>query len=361
MDGASVCDTMAMRFVGATPILRVAQYSTKGLLCCKRIYISIIRTKSYKVTVSIMKLQQFRYISEVVKNDLNVSEAAKALHTSQPGVSKQIRILEDELGVPIFLRTGKSLAQITEPGREILKRADRILLEVEMIRRIGEEYTRHAEGMLTVATTHTQACYALPPVITAFLQRYPRVKLHIRQGSPQQIADMVASEQADIGIATETVSKSESLIALPCYHWSHCAVVPKHHPLTKSKQPLTLEALASHPLVTYDFAFSGRSLVNKAFEVAKLTPNVVLTALDSDVIKTYVRAGLGVGLLAQMAYDKDKDRDLQLIDATHLFEPNTTWIGVRRGSYMRGYVYEFIELFAPHLTRRQVSAALNVE
>jgi LysR family cys regulon transcriptional activator len=330
-----------------------------------------------------MKLQQFRYISEVVKNDLNVSEAAKSLHTSQPGVSKQIRILEDELGVPIFLRTGKSLAQITEPGREILKRADRILLEVEMqitepgreilkradrillevemIRRIGEEYTRHAEGMLTVATTHTQACYALPLVITAFLQRYPRVRLHIRQGSPQQIADMVASEQADIGIATETVSKSESLIALPCYHWSHCAVVPKHHPLTKSKQPLTLEVLASYPLVTYDFAFSGRSMVNKAFEVAKLTPNVVLTALDSDVIKTYVRAGLGVGLLAQIAYDKNKDKDLQLIEAAHLFEPNTTWIGVRRGGYMRGFVYEFIELFAPHLTRRQVSAALNVE
>jgi LysR family cys regulon transcriptional activator len=308
-----------------------------------------------------MKLQQLRYISEVVKKALNVSEAAQAMHTSQPGVSKQIRLLEDELGVQIFLRTGKSLAQITEPGREIVKRANRILLEVEMIRRIGEEFTQHDLGMLTVATTHTQACYALPPVITAFLQRYPNVKLHIRQGSPQQIADMVISEQADIGIATEMVAGSESLIALPCYHWSHCVVVPKRHPLAHRKTPLTLAELAAHPLITYDFAFAGRSLVNKAFETAKLTPNVVLTALDSDVIKTYVRAGLGVGLVAQMAFDKHKDKDLQLIEAAHLFAANTTWIGIRRGSYMRGFVYEFIELFAPHLTRRQVSAALNVE
>lgn len=308
-----------------------------------------------------MKLQQLRYISEVVKKDLNVSEAAQALHTSQPGVSKQIRLLEDELGVPIFLRTGKSLAQVTEPGREILKRANRILLEVEMIRRIGEEYTQHDYGMLTVATTHTQACYALPPVITAFLQRYPNVRLHIRQGSPQQIADMVALEQADIAIATETVSSSESLVALPCYHWSHCVLVPKNHPLKKSKSPLSLEELAKYPLITYDFAFTGRSSVNKAFEAAKLTPNVMLTALDSDVIKTYVRAGLGVGLLAQMAYEKNKDKDLQMIDAAHLFEVNTTWIGIRRGSYMRGFVYDFITLFAPHLTRKYVNAALNVE
>ncbi|MCG6969385.1 MAG: HTH-type transcriptional regulator CysB [Gammaproteobacteria bacterium] len=308
-----------------------------------------------------MKLQQLRYISEVVKQDLNVSEAAQALHTSQPGVSKQIRLLEEELGVPIFLRTGKSLAQITEPGREILKRSNRILLEVDMIRRIGEEYTRHAEGTLTVATTHTQACYALPPVITAFLERYPNVKLHIRQGSPQNIADMVASEQADVGIATETVSSSESLIALPCYHWSHCVIVPKSHPLKNLKKPLSLAELASHPLITYDFAFAGRSLVNKAFAKTKLTPNVVLTALDSDVIKTYVRAGLGVGLLAQMAFDKNKDKDLHMIDAAHLFAPNTTWIGVRRGSYMRGFVYDFIELFAPHLNRKKVAAALNVE
>ena len=308
-----------------------------------------------------MKLQQFRYINEVVKKDLNVSEAALALHTSQPGISKQIRMLEEELGVPIFLRTGKSLAQITEPGREILQRAQRILLEVEMIRRIGEEYTQHQEGTLTVATTHTQACYALPRVITTFLQHYPKVKLRIRQGSPQQIADMVASEQADIGIATETVAGAESLIALPCYRWSHCVLVPKTHPLKKLKTALRLEDLAAHPIVTYDFAFAGRSLLNKAFETAGLTPNVVLTALDSDVIKTYVRAGLGVGLLAEMAYDKNKDTDLRKIDAAHLFAANTTWIGIRRGSYMRGFVYDFIELFAPHLTRKQVSAALHVD
>lgn len=307
-----------------------------------------------------MKLQQFRYINEVVKKDLNVSEAAEALHTSQPGVSKQIRLLEDELGVPIFLRTGKSLAQITEPGREILKRAKRILMEVEMIRRIGEEYTQHTEGTLTIATTHTQACYALPPVIAAFAERYPKVKLSIRQGSPQQIADMVALEQADIGIATETVASSESLIALPCYRWNHCVVVPKNHPLRKLKKRLKLADIAAYPIITYDFAFAGGSLVNKAFEAANIKPNVVLTALDSDVIKTYVRAGLGIGLLAQMAYDKNKDKDLHLIEIAHLFEANTTWVGIRQGSYMRGFVYDFIELFAPHLNRKQISAALNV-
>jgi LysR family cys regulon transcriptional activator len=308
-----------------------------------------------------MKLQQFRYISEVEKHALNVSEAALALHTSQPGVSKQIKLLEEELGVPIFVRTGKSLAQITEPGKEILKRANRILLEVEMVRRIGQEYSGHAEGVLTVATTHTQACYALPPVITAFAAHYPNVKLNIRQGSPQQIADMVASEQADIGIATETVASTESLIALPCYRWSHCVVAPRNHPLKKLKTTLSLADLSAYPIITYDFAFAGGSLVNKAFKEAGATPNVVLTALDSDVIKTYVRAGLGIGLLAQMAYDKTKDKDLLMIEAGHLFGANTTWIGLRRGSYMRGFVYDFIELFAPHLTRRQVSAALNVE
>lgn len=308
-----------------------------------------------------MKLQQLRYLSEVVKHDLNVSAAAQALHTSQPGISKQIRLLEDELGVSVFMRTGKSLEQITGPGKEVLKRVKRILLEVEMIRRIGEEYTHVTEGVLTVATTHTQACYALPPVITAFLQRYPGVKLHIRQGSPQQIADMVDAGQADIGIATETVSSAESLIAMPCYRWSHCAVVPRDHPLQSLAAPLTLAELAAYPIVTYDFAFAGRSLVNKAFQNAGLKPNIVLSALDSDVIKTYVRAGLGVGLLAQMAVDQHKDYDLRIIQASHLFESNTTWLGIRRGSYMRGYVYDFIELFAPHLTRKQVSAALNVE
>ncbi len=306
-----------------------------------------------------MKLQQLRYLSEVVHQHLNVSAAAQVLHTSQPGISKQIRLLEEELGVPIFLRTGKSLEQLTEPGREILQRVQRILLEVEMIRRIGEDYTRHAEGTLTVATTHTQACYALPPVITAFVARYPKVKLHIRQGSPQQIADMVTAEQADIGIATETVSSSQSLLALPCYQWSHCVVVPQKHPLVGLPSPLSLSELAAHPLITYDFAFAGRSLLNKAFTAAGLTPNVVLTALDSDVIKTYVRAGLGVGLLAQMAYEPNKDADLRMLDTSHLFAPNTTWIAIRRGSYLRGFVYEFIELFAPHLTRKHVSASLN--
>jgi LysR family cys regulon transcriptional activator len=231
-----------------------------------------------------------------------------------------------------------------------------------MIRRIGEEYSESAQGTLTVATTHTQACYALPTVITAFLAKYPKVQLRIRQGTPQQIADMVASDEADVAIATESVSGgNDSLVALPCYRWNRCIMVLPEHPLATVDAPLTLQDLARYPIITYDFSMAGQSMVNRTFTDAKLTPNFIITALDSDVIKTYVKAGLGVGLLAKMAYNQEQDRSLRVIDVAHLFEPNTTWIGIKRGSYLREYVFDFIEGFAPHLKRSIVNAAIHVE
>lgn len=308
-----------------------------------------------------MKLHQLRYISKVAETNLNVSDAAEALHTSQPGVSKQIRLLEDELGLPIFVRAGKSLSEVTKPGQEILLHAERVLREIEMIRRIGEEHSQQDEGTLTVATTHTQACYALPKVISGFLNQYPKVQLRIRQGTPQQIADMVESDDADLAIATEAVSSSEALIALPCYKWNRCIVTPSRHPLLKIKNKLTLADLADYPIITYDFAFAGQSLVKQAFDAANIKPHLTITALDSDVIKTYVKARLGIGLLASMAYDVKKDQGLKMIDVAHLFQSNTTWIGIKRGSFLRGFIYDFIELFAPHLKKTIVKAALNVE
>jgi LysR family cys regulon transcriptional activator len=308
-----------------------------------------------------MKLTQLRYICEVAKRNLNVSEAADALYTSQPGVSKQIRQLEDELGVPIFSRAGKRLTDTTQPGTEILRVAERVLREIDNIRRISRDYENLAEGTLTIATTHTQARYALPDKIQQFRQKYPGVKLSLRQGSPEQICDMAVNGEADIAIATEAVSSTENLIALPCYRWNRAVVTPPNHPLLDLTRPLTLADIAQYPIVTYDFAFAGRNLVNKAFKDAKLTPNVVLTALDSDVIKTYVEIGLGIGLLAKMAYDPVRDINLRMIDVGHLFPTSTTWIGIRRGEYLRNYIYDFIELFAPQLNRDALKAALNLE
>jgi len=308
-----------------------------------------------------MKLSQLRYICEVSKQGMNVSEAAEALFTSQPGVSKQIRQLEDELGIPIFSRAGKRLTDTTRAGGEILRVAQRVLREIENIRRISSDYENADEGTLTIATTHTQARYALPEKIQRFRERYPKVKLSLRQGSPEQICGMAASGEADIAIATESVSSSEGLVALPCYRWNRCVVVPPDHPLLEIKPPLTLADIARYPIVTYDFAFAGRSLISKTFADEKLKPNVVLTALDSDVIKTYVEIGLGIGLLATMAFDTKRDTHLRMIDVGHLFPDSTTWVGIRRGEYLRNYIYDFIELFAPQLNREALNAALNVE
>ena len=300
-----------------------------------------------------MKIQQLRYLAEVVRRGLNVSEAAEALHTSQPGVSKQIRALEDELGVQVFARHGKRLVSVTEPGKAVIAIAERILAEAQNLRRAGEEYANNQLGTLTIAATHTQARYALPKAVAAFKRRYPKVELVIHQGNPTQICEQVLSGDADLGVATEMISVYPELVSLPVYQWNRCVVVPARHPLLKAK-PLTLERLAEFPIVTYDFAFANRSLVQKAFEVRGLKPHVVLSAQDSDVIKTYVELGLGVGILARMAFDPKRDRPLRAIDAGHLFESSTTRLGIKRGAYLRRYAYEFIELFAPQLPRSVV-------
>jgi LysR family cys regulon transcriptional activator len=307
-----------------------------------------------------MKLQQLRYLTEVVRRGLNVSEAAAALHTSQPGISKQIRALEDELGVQVFVRHGKRLVSITEPGKAVVSIAERILSEAQNLRRAGEEFANDQVGRLTIAATHTQARYALPPAVAAFKRRYPKVELVLQQGNPTQICEQVLAGEADMGVATEMIEEYKDLISLPVYQWNRCVVVPARHPLLRS-QPLTLEKLAEHPIVTYDFAFANRSLVQKAFEARGLTPHVVLSAQDSDVIKTYVELGLGVGVLAKMAFDPQRDRGLRAIDASHLFESSTTRLGIKRNAYLRRYAYEFIELFAPHLPRAVVERTVMGE
>jgi LysR family transcriptional regulator, cys regulon transcriptional activator len=305
-----------------------------------------------------MNLQQLRYVREVARRGLNVSEAAGALFTSQPGVSRQIRLLEEELGVEIFVRRGKRIAGVTEPGRQVLEIAERLLRDIDNLKQVGSEFSEQASGSLTIATTHTQARYVLPKVIQQFAQRYPGVRLSLRQGSPTQICEYVLSGEADIAIATEAIEHFDELVMLPCYQWNRCVIAPPGHPILKAK-PLTLEAIARHPIVTYDFAFAGRSQINKAFAARDLKPNVVLTAIDADIIKTYVALGLGIGIVAAMAYDREADTNLHAIDAAHLFESATTRIGLRRNDYLRGYTYAFIELFAPHLGRKAVETALR--
>ncbi|MFQ5469674.1 MAG: HTH-type transcriptional regulator CysB [Gammaproteobacteria bacterium] len=306
-----------------------------------------------------MNFQQLRYIHEVARSDLNISAAAQRLHTAQPGISSQIRQLEEELNVQIFERNGKRLVGVTQPGRAVLAMAERVLREMDHIKQVGYEFSNEASGTLSIATTHTQACYALPSVIKAFTERYPNVTLHIHQGNPTEISQLAVSGVADIAIATEGIELFEDLAMMPCYEWNRCVIAPKGHPVLDIRQ-LSLDDIVKFPIVTYDFAFAGRSKINQAFEDANLSPNVVLTALDSDVIKTYVELGLGIGLLAQMAFDDKTDEKLGMLDASHLFEPSMTRIGIRRGSYLRGYVYAFIELFAPHLDRNAVDHALSV-
>ncbi len=307
-----------------------------------------------------MKLQQLRYLTEVVRRGLNVSEAAEALHTSQPGVSKQIKALEEELGIEVFARHGKRLVSVTEPGKAVVSIAERILAEAQNLRRAGEEFANDQLGTLTIAATHTQARYALPKAVAAFKRRYPGVELRIQQGNPTQICEQVLAGEADMGVATELIGETPEMVSLPVFQWNRVVVVPPKHALLKA-QPLTLEKLAQHPIVTYDFAFANRSLVQKAFESRGLKPHVVLSAQDSDVIKTYVELGLGVGILARMAFDPEKDRTLRAIDAGHLFESSTTRLGIKRNAYLRRYAYEFIELFAPHLPRDIVERSVRGE
>ena len=307
-----------------------------------------------------MKLQQLRYIVEVANHDLNVSATAQALFTSQPGVSKQIRLLEDELGVEIFVRSGKHLSQVTPVGEQIIEIANQVLRQTGTIKQMAQECSNEAVGELTIATTHTQARYALPDIIQSFRNAYPEVALHMKQGTPAQIAELAASGAADFAIATEGMELFKDLIMMPCYEWNRALVVPKDHPLAaKAMDPasLSLADIAEHPIVTYVFGFTGRSRLDDAFNRAALTPNVVFTATDADVIKTYVRLGLGVGIIASMAYDHTQDADLVLIDTKHLFASSVTHIGFRRGTFLRRYMLDFIESFAPHLEPRTVAQA----
>ncbi len=305
-----------------------------------------------------MKLQQFRYLCEVANQKLNLSKAAQKLHTSQPAISKQIQLLEEELGVLIFVRNGKRLTQITPPGQMVIQIAKKILQESENLKKAAQDYARATGGTLTIATTHTQARYALPPIIKRFTALHPKVRLILRQGSPTQISALVTSGEADIAIATEAIEHFQELVMLPCYQWNRCIVTPPGHALLKEKK-LTLEAISRYPIITYDFAFTGRSKINQAFENKGLTPNVVLTAIDSDVIKTYVELGLGIGILAKMAFDPKRDAQLRAIDADHLFEPSTTRIGISRNSYLQSFVFDFIEMFAPHLDKTSVQEKLK--
>ena len=304
-----------------------------------------------------MNIQQLRYVFEVARSGRNVSEAAAALHTSQPGVSKQIRLLEEELGVNVFVRQGRRLTAVTDPGREVLKIAERLLRDLDNLRSVGQEFGAEEAGTLTIATTHTQARYVLPPIIGEFMRQHPNVRVSLRQGSPSEVCERVLAGEADLAIATEAIGEQDALAMLPCYQWNRCVIAPPEHPVLKAK-PLTLEAIAQYPIITYDFAFTGRSQINKAFAARGLSPNVVLTAIDADIIKTYVALGLGIGIVAYMAYDPAADKGLRAVDAAHLFESATTRIGIHRNAWLRSYVFTFIELFAPHLTRKMVQSAL---
>ena len=305
-----------------------------------------------------MKLQQLRYIWEVAHHDLNVSATAQSLYTSQPGISKQIRLLEDELGVEVFTRSGKHLTHITPAGEDILKLAGEVLRQVATIKSIAQEHSDPKKGSVSIATTHTQARYVLPSVIKQFMSKYPEVSLHMNQGTPVQISEMAAEGEVDFAIATEALELFSNLVMMPCYRWNRSIVVPKNHPLASLTAP-TLADIAEHPLVTYVFGFTGRSKLDEAFKRQELTPKVVFTATDADVIKTYVRLGLGVGIIATMAYDEQLDSDLTAIDASHLFEASTTRIGIRKGAFLRSYMYDFVELFAPHLNREVIDQCLK--
>lgn len=307
-----------------------------------------------------MNLNQLRYLREVARNGLKVSDAAETLFTSQPGISKQIRLLEEELGVTILVRNGKRITDITEPGRIVLDIAERMLRDVDNLRSVGREFNGGGRGTLVIATTHTQARYALPPVVARFTQRYPQVRLTLREGSPEHIATLLRDGAADIGIATESDEAFADLVTLPCAQWTRSVITPLKHPLLNAG-PLTLEKIAAHPLVTYDFAFTPDSPIKRAFDDAGIQPNVVLTAIAADVIKAYVEMGMGIGILAKMAFDPARDHGIRLINADHLFAASTTRIALRRNAWLRGYIYDFIELFAPHLKRGIVESTVRGE
>lgn len=308
-----------------------------------------------------MNFQQLRAVREAARSGFNLTEVAGVLNTSQPGISRQIRELEDELGVEIFVRAGKRLTGLTPPGETVLAIVERLLLDADNLKRVGADFTAQDAGPLSIAATHSQARYALPAVVKDFRALYPQVTLTLHQGSPKQIAAMLISGEADVGIATEWLATMPQLLAMPCYRWTHSIVVPPGHPLLAVEGPVTLAHLAQHPIITYEAGYTGRTHIDEAFARAGLTPDIVLSAMDADVIKTYVELGMGVGIVASIAFDPERDRTLRAIDARHLFEVNLTRLAVRRGAWLRGYVYAFIEAFAPTLTRAVVQRALEGE
>lgn len=305
-----------------------------------------------------MNLHQLRFVREAVRQNFNLTEAAKALFTSQPGVSKAIIELEEELGVDIFARHGKRIRGLTEPGRAVLKSVEMIMQEIDGLKRIGKEFAAQDSGSFTIATTHTQARYALPKLVQAFMQKYPKVRLSLLQGSPKQIAEMVMRDQADIAIATEAITSVDGLVSMPCYQWEHVVVVPPDHPLLKLKT-ISLEDIARYPLITYDAAFAGRSKIDHAFELRHLKPDVLLEAIDADVIKTYVELGMGVGIIAGMAFDPERDVNLRTIPVGHLFGMNVSRVAVRQGAYLRTYMYTFIEMLSPTMNRKLIDQVMQ--
>lgn len=305
-----------------------------------------------------MNLHQFRFVQEAARRGLNLTATAKALHTSQPGVSKAILELEEELGIDIFARHGKRLRRITEPGEQVLKSIEVILREIANLRRIGDEFSKQDAGHLSIATTHTQARYVLPEPVALLRRRFPKVKVSLHQGTPDQVAQMLLEERADIGLATESLVNYDELVTLPCYTWQHMLVVPAAHPLAAVERP-TLEQLAAEPLVSYHPSFTGRGRIDAAFARARLKPEVVLEAIDSDVIKTYVRLGLGVGIVAEMAVrDEAPGSDLVARPVGHLFGDNVSRVAFKRGAYLRNFVYTFAELLSDRLTRALILRAM---
>ncbi len=305
-----------------------------------------------------MNFQQLRSVREAARCGFNLTEVAAMLYTSQPGVSRQIRELEEELGVEIFARAGKRLTGLTPPGETLLPIVERLLLEADNLKRAGHDYRASQEGRLSVAATHSQARYALPQVVRDFRALFPQVTLHLHQGSPRQVAEMLLSGEADIGVATEALTGYDGLVTLPCYRWSHSIVVPPGHALLEGEAPVTLQQLAQYPIITYEQGYTGRAHIDEAFAREGLAPDVVLTAMDADVIKTYVELGMGVGIVASIAVDPDRDLHLRSLDARHLFEVNLTRLAIRRGSWLRGYTYQFIESSVPTLTRDAVEQAM---
>ena len=296
-----------------------------------------------------MKLQQLRCVYQIVQNGFNISKAAASLYTSQPGVSKQVQLLEDEVGIKIFQRNGKRLTGLSDAGSTLYKPISEIIREIANIKNISSEYKKDDTGTFTIATTHTQARYKLPKVVEGFAKQYPKINLNIHQGDPSQVTEEVLKGDADVGIATESIGQNDKILCIPCYSWNRILVFPKNHLLMKIKD-ITLQDIASYPMITYDYAFTGSTIVSEVFKQANISPNIMLTAIDADVIKTYVELNLGVGLIAEMAYDKNKDLALGSRDVSHLFPTSTTYIGIRKETFVRGFVYEFIKMFTPDIT-----------